>query len=349
MSDMSDRPFWAARVETALDRGAERMLRRWGWHDCVIGFTGYGSTSRLRVLARIILTSPSQTVPGSFRSEAWNRRRGWRNLWATPCVERAARLRVGDVTVEVTADRGGYIDARVDCRLSPGWHHVAIDTASGQTHLAPVLILADDTTSGLISDVDDTILQSLIPRPLLAARNAFLTPESDRRAVPGMARLYRQILSRRPDSPTFYLSTGSWSTFPFLTRFTDHHGFPGGPMLLSDWGPTNTGWFPVGRAHKIKALSSLAHDFPRVRWILVGDDGQHDPAIYAGFAQRFPDQVEAIAIRQLNPVQSVLAHGLPGELLGDARRPAAGAVPWARGSDGDQLWAQLEPRLRPAD
>jgi len=27
-------------------------------------------------------------------------------------------------------------------------------------------------------------------------------------------------------------------------------GFPEGPLLLTDWGPTNTGWFRSGREHK---------------------------------------------------------------------------------------------------
>jgi phosphatidate phosphatase APP1 len=45
----------------------------------------------------------------------------------------------------------------------------------------------------------------------------------------------------------FYLSTGAWNVAPAVRRFLGRHGYPQGPMLLTDWGPTNTGWFRSGR------------------------------------------------------------------------------------------------------
>jgi len=106
-------------------------------------------------------------------------------------------------------------------------------------------------------------------------------------------------------------------------------------MLLTDWGPTNTGWFRSGPAHKRQSLAWLARDFPRIRWLLVGDDGQHDPRLYADFAARHPDSVAGIAIRQLPTVEQVLAHGTPTELPGfPAPVPTTREV---RAQDGYQL------------
>jgi len=199
---------------------------------------------------------------------------------------------------------------------------------------------------GLISDIDDTIIASYLPRPMVAAWNNLVLTEAARQSVPGMARLYREVLHRHPGTPVFYVSTGPWNTFPFLDRFALRHGFPSGPMLLSDWGPTNTGWFRSGPEHKLRALRSLARDFPRTQWLLVGDDGQHDPAIYAHFAAEFPDRVRAIAIRELNPVQQVLAHGTwRGLPEGTAPRRDGASTPEVRGPDGDELRSQLLPIL----
>ena len=83
---------------------------------------------------------------------------------------------------------------------------------------------------------------------------------------------------------------------------------------MTDWGPTNTGWFRSGQEHKRAALHRLAREFPHIRWILVGDDGQHDPRIYGDFARDRPDLVEAIAIRELTPAEQVC----PGFQLIDA-------------------------------
>ena len=78
-------------------------------------------------------------------------------------------------------------------------------------------------------------------RPVIAAWNTFVREEGTRRAVPGMATLYRELRAAHPDMPFVYLSTGSWNIAPNLGRFLRRHGYPSGPLLLTDWGPTNTG------------------------------------------------------------------------------------------------------------
>ena len=75
--------------------------------------------------------------------------------------------------------------------------------------------------------------------------------------------------------------------------------------------------------------------------MLVGDDGQHDPVIYAEFAREHPDRVRAIAIRELSLGQQVLAHGTPTSRMSesDAAQPP---VPEVRAPDGAAL-AELPP------
>ena len=102
-----------------------------------------------------------------------------------------------------------------------------------------------------------------LPRPFIAAWNTFVRHEKARHVVPGMAPLYRTLLEEHPGAPIFYLSTGAWNTAPTLTRFLKRHGYPAGPLLLTDWGPTNTGWFRSGQEHKRAALHRLAASSPR--------------------------------------------------------------------------------------
>ena len=61
---------------------------------------------------------------------------------------------------------------------------------------------------------------------------------------------------------------------------------------MTDWGPTNPGGSAAARSTSARALHRLAREFPHIRWILVGDDGQHDPRIYGDFARDRPDLVE---------------------------------------------------------
>ncbi|MDO9495848.1 MAG: App1 family protein, partial [Nocardioides sp.] len=84
-----------------------------------------------------------------------------------------------------------------------------------------------------------------------------------------------------------------------------------------------------------RELIRLASDFPEIKWVLFGDDGQHDPSLYAEAAAAFPDQVLAIAIRQLSVTEQLAQHG---SLVGPdpTTEPAADAAAERR---TPQVWA----------
>jgi len=257
-----------------------------------------------------------------------------------PCVRAPITLTIGELVIHTVTDRGGYIDLRIrDHGLEPGWQSVEIRSAQSKRAIAPLHIISDDQTFGLVSDIDDTVITTLLPRPFIAFWNSFIRDESARQAVPGMARLYADLLARHPGAPVIYLSTGAWNTHGFLSRFLKRHAYPSGAMVLTDWGPTNTGWFRSGFQHKRESLLQLTRDFPSVRWLLVGDDGQHDPAIYSEFARVAPDNVRAIAIRQLTPTEQVLAHGTTSAMQEDQEFPSG--IPIRSAPDGRGLLEQL--------
>jgi phosphatidate phosphatase APP1 len=84
-------------------------------------------------------------------------------------------------------------------------------------------------------------------------------------------------------------------------------------------------------------LERLTREFPEIKWLLIGDDGQHDESIYGDFARQHPDRVAAVCIRQLSPGEAVLA----GSSLRD-RSPSNSPVPWLYASDGAGLADKLE-------
>lgn len=336
---MKSRPFFAARLEDRFGRVLNRVLRRFGWQEHVVPFTGFGTTEQIRILARVVLRPPSQIGIVQAANEILHRR-GWRNFMAAPLGDAPAFVVMGGERIPVAADRGGYIDVRLhNPGLVPGWHTVQIESDGGAAAPAQVQVIDSQETFGIVSDIDDTILSTWLPRPMMAAWNSFVLREQARQAVTGMARLYQQILAEHPGAPIIYVSTGAWNTFPMITRFIQRHGFPRGAMLLTDWGPTNTGWFRKGPEHKRTALRELARDMPNIRWLLVGDDGQHDPGLYAEFATLQPQHVRARAIRQLSPGEHALAHGFPSEVTDHQWEPDT--APEVRAPDGDELGDKL--------
>lgn len=336
---MASRPFFAARIEDRLNVVLNRVLAKRGWQESILPFTGYGTSEQLRILARVVLRPPQdQGIVQAASMMLW--RRGWRNFMNATKVDAVIEVVIGDTRIPAVADRGGYVDVRVlNPGLAPGWHQVEVVTAAGARASVPVQVIGDDVTFGIVSDIDDTILSTWLPRPAVAAWNSFVLTEQARQAVRGMARLYQQLLAANPGAPIIYVSTGSWNTYPMISRFLARHGIPAGAMLLTDWGPTNTGWSRSGVDHKRRCLRELARDLPQIRWLLVGDDGQHDPDLYAEFASLQPEHVRARAIRQLTPGELALAHGITLGAPDDRWEPDI--APEVRGPDGDSLGDQL--------
>jgi phosphatidate phosphatase APP1 len=343
------RPHAAALLEDAYNRRKAALLHGRGWTTRIVPSTGYGSVSRLRVFGRVIMTrgrpedEPDEPTYAARLRAVELETRGWRAFFATPAADEPVTVRVNERLVTSRTDRGGYLDLTIRGHgLTPGWHRVFLSSPRAEPIDVPVLVVGSTVTHGIISDIDDTVLSTSLPRPMIAFWNTFMRSEGARRPVPGMATMYRELLAEHPDAPVVYLSTGAWNTAPQLTRFLRRNGYPAGPMLLTDWGPTNTGWFRSGQDHKRAQLHRLARELPNVRWLLVGDDGQHDPRLYTEFASRRPDRVRGLAIRQLSAGEQVLSHTLPVAYDDLAPAPTEELqVPVVRAPDGYGLLRQV--------
>ena len=322
----------AARIEDAFHEFRARRGRKRGLVTTVIPYTAYGAPGWARVLCRVVLTRPDASD-----RHRYERVRGWRSFFSIPVNDGPVIVEVGGSRHEVMVDRGGVVDARVDAALSPGWHEISLRTSDTDPVTAPLFVVDPEKRFGIVSDVDDTVMVTYLPRPFLAAWNTFVLDEHARNAVPGMPVLYDRLAAAHPGAPIIYLSTGAWNVAPTLTRFMTRNLYPQGALLLTDWGPTHDRLFRSGRAHKEENLERLAIDFPDLRWLLIGDDGQHDEDIYGEFVERHPDRVVAVAIRQLSPSEAVLAGG---RRRGD--HAGTDQTPWVYAPDGAGLATQLE-------
>ncbi|MEV8338376.1 phosphatase domain-containing protein [Leucobacter sp. NPDC077196] len=334
------RPRFAARLEDWLHvRRARRAISR-GKKPSVIPYIGYGTDEWVRILGRVLYLRPESREHTRFRPDVAevSRVRGWRTFTSLSVPHQTVRVLIdGEPVTEVTADRGGVIDAIVPVRLDPGWHTVTLQAGDSEAADAPVNVVDPQAEFGVISDIDDTILLTALPRPFVAAWNSFVLDEHARSATPGMAVMLDHLMAEHPGSPVVYLSTGAWNAAPALSRFLARNLYPMGPLLLTDWGPTHDRWFRSGREHKRRELRRIVREFPGIKWILIGDDGQHDEALYHEFATAHPESVAAVLIRQLSVGEAVLAGGRSKARL---HRSTSG-VPWVYGPDGATLREEL--------
>ncbi len=224
--------------------------------------------------------------------------------------------------------------------LGAGWHEVVTEADGAEPITSEVLIVSEDSPLGVVSDIDDTVMVTWLPRAMTAAWNSWVKRTNSRQPVEGMARFYQQLQEQHPEMPFIYLSTGAWNTYDTLVSFMEHNGFPRGPLLLTDWGPTPTGLFRNGQEHKRVQLRNLFIAFPWMKWLLIGDDGQHDPLTYGDAANEHPDRVAAVAIRNLSPQEQLLSHGSLGPLA-DANEEGSFSIPLIQGGSGSELAAQM--------
>ena len=298
----------------------------------VMPFTGYGSPGWIRVLSRVLLLKPRPSSTGKQRKV-----RGWRSFTGVPVAGALVTIHIGDQNFQVTADRGGVIDHVIPVNLPPGWHTITLSCDDSLVVSTRIHVVSEKSSVGIICDIDDTVMVTALPRPFLAAWNSFVRDENARRPVPGMAVLLDRLQRDNPDTPVIYLSTGAWNVAATLTRFLSRHLYPHGPLLLTDWGPTHDRWFRSGRAHKRHNLTRLAEEFPHIKWILVGDDGQHDETLYAELAMAHPESVRAIAIRELLAPEALLAGGR--RHFDRTHNPLA--IPWVSAPNGAGLASEL--------
>ena len=344
MSDLENSgsaPRLAARLDDWLHgKRAKRATGR-GKTPSVIPYIGYGTTEWVRVLGRVLYLKPETREHTRFRADVADqqRLRGWRTFMSVHVPSEPVTVRADGVEVaQIVSDRGGVIDDIVPISLTPGWHTISLSTGAGEVAESPVYIVDPESRFGVISDVDDTVLQTALPKPFVAAWNSFVVDEHARSATPGMAVLLDHLKSKHPGSPIIYLSTGAWNAAPTLSRFLSRNLYPVGPLLLTDWGPTHDRWFRSGQEHKRRELLRLAEEFPDVKWVLIGDDGQHDEALYHEFTLAHPENVAAVLIRQLSIGEAVLAGGRSKARL---HRSVSG-VPWVYGPNGASLHEELK-------
>ena len=275
--------------------------------------------------------------------------RGWRLFVDAPVPYLPVTIRFGAASVRTRADHDGYVDVVVRGHgLGAGWHEAHIEATGAGTVSTRILVVAPGPRLGIVSDIDDTAMVSHVPRMFVAAWNQLVKYTSSREPVPGMAVLLTRVKRAHPGTPVIYLSTGAWNVVPTHRSFFDRHGFPAGPMLMTDWGPTNTGLFRSGIEHKRTELRRLMIDLPDVTWLLVGDDGQHDPLIYGEAAREHSDRVAAVAVRRLTPTEQVLAGTQLAHPMGlgpEARTLAEADVPVVVGADGYELARLLPPGI----
>jgi phosphatidate phosphatase APP1 len=170
--------------------------------------------------------------------------------------------------------------------------------------LGKMLIPKTDSSFGVISDIDDTILHTGVASPLKwqVIINTFFKTPHKRKALEGAAEFYHLLhsgKSKKEANPIFYVSHSPWNLYRYLELFLRQNNFPKGPILLRSMSNFLKKKHQGEKPQKQKEILNLLKTYPDLPFILIGDIGEHDPDIYMEIAEEFPDRILAIYLRSV--------------------------------------------------
>jgi phosphatidate phosphatase APP1 len=295
-------------VEQRIDAWRRRRISR-GELDLVV-YAGYGTATMSLVRGRVLRHRP---VLPMRRTDSWLRRglATWRRFTTDEVPGIDVTIHDGAAQVTVTTDEEGYFVARLAGAVGQpcaGWREATCSLlAPGPdalvTSFAAVRVPAPSGVA-IISDIDDTVLRTGTLHPLQLAYTWLLTNAFGRGAMPGVPALYaalRRGAAGIDDRAFFYVSSSPWNMVDVLTQAFALLGIPRGPLVLRDWGLSANALLPTDHhEHKHTAIAGIMECYPQHAIVLLGDDAQHDPEIYAGIVAAYPQRVAFVGIRQVS-------------------------------------------------
>jgi phosphatidate phosphatase APP1 len=221
-------------------------------------------------------------------------------------------LRIGDHRLACETDREGYFTIKRPWKVSPPatteeWVPVSAEliepTPKDDTPVTgegELLFSPRSVSFGVITDVDDTILQTHVASrfKLKMLYTTFFKNAFQRMPMEGMVEVMQQLAKGEDDqhrNPVFYLSHSPWNIYDLIDQFLNIQEFPKGPILLRDYGLKPAGPFAD---HKTQSIVHILDTYPDLPFVLLGDSAEHDADFYIDIAKRFPGRIKAIYIRQ---------------------------------------------------
>ena len=323
----------AHRIEQPFDRAKAKLKERVGGRDpvCIKPYRGYGNNRDLYLQGRVL--EDEGVLPAEQDSKAWqNVKATYKRFESDEIAGAVVRAWIegpgGErAEQEVTTDEEGYFDVhlQVTWKLPKDrlWHEVELELLSGAYDFqkkpvratGQVLMPPAGARFGVISDMDDTVLQTGATNLWQMVSLTLLRNAHTRLPFEGVAGFYRALqhgTSQTPDNPVFYVSSSPWNLYDLLTDFLDVHGIPRGPLFLRDLGIDQDKFIKSDHLeHKLAQIERLLRAYPELPFILIGDSGQKDPEIYQQAVDHFPGRIVAIYVRDVTtPARDEEVHAI---------------------------------------
>ncbi|GAB3259305.1 App1 family protein [Larkinella harenae] len=276
-------------------------------------YRGYVHQQKIVVFGHVLRRSALPRK--NYRQNFWVNTFALLRLFMTRPVS-GATVKVNGIRQDIryVTEKDGFfrLEWTPDSPLEPGWHPVKIDLITA--NLGPgdpiatgegEVFSAYPTQYGFISDIDDTFLIShsanLRKRlHVLLTQNAY-----SRDPFEGVVKHYQLLARAGTDgkalNPFFFVSSSEWNLYDYILTFCERNEIPDGVFLLSQIKRLREVWKTGQNKHitKFARIVRVLEAFPETKFVLLGDDTQEDPNIYASLVSHFPHQIHCVYLRRV--------------------------------------------------
>jgi phosphatidate phosphatase APP1 len=276
-------------------------------------YNGYGHSGHLIIYGHVLLMSPLPRKHFS-RNVLTNTFSLLRLFMVKPFANARVRLDWNGQRYEAKTEDDGFfrIEWKPSEPVDAGWHPVTVELLNPLDDFASVrasgtghFMVPHDNEFSCISDIDDTFLishSSNLRKRLyvLLTKNAH-----SRKPFEGVVNHYRLLANagNNPDlNAFFYVSSSEWNLYNYILDFSARNDLPKGVYLLSQIKRLSQAWKTGQNKHatKFMRIARILEVYPGHKFILLGDDSQEDPRIYAAVIEHFPSKIHCVYLRQVN-------------------------------------------------
>lgn len=272
-------------------------------------YHGYGHENKLTIYGHVFRFGPLPRKRYS-KSVIRNTFALLRLFWVKPFAGVTVEMKWMHRSYTACTDKDGFFkfEWQDDTLSKRGWHEVpvyakvneeVIDSATGRVYIPY------ETQYGFISDIDDTFLISHSANLRKRLFVLFTQNARSRKPFEGVVKHYQSLAlsNTTPEAPNpfFYVSSSEWNLYDYILEFTRVNEIPEGVFLLNQLKQLGQLLKTGQNNHQTKftRIVRILENYPKQRFVLLGDSSQHDPYIYQSIVEHFPKQIHAVYIRDV--------------------------------------------------
>ncbi|MAU17094.1 MAG: hypothetical protein CMH46_16320 [Muricauda sp.] len=268
----------------------------------ILPYLGYGKENTIKIMGSAFYER--RLNDSRINDSNWtNAKRMIRLFHQRPVAHEEVLISFNGHSKKVITDDRGYFETELnfDTAIGVGYHHVQYSLL-GQlpnpvTAHGKCLVVDSNSTLGIISDIDDTIVTSHAYGFSKKIRTALFNNAHTRETNTGIVSFYKELHTH--GGPFFYVSSSERNMYGYWMNFLKTNGFPIGPLLLKELKYGIKDLILTGKGkhnHKYEKITHILNFYPFLSFILVGDNGQEDVEIYHSVVLDFPHRIKGIII-----------------------------------------------------